>query len=160
MMEESTDLPTDVDARAGFLYEAAALRVVEYQYIRRHGKIGKKLRLFLDSIREQMGELCALHDNLLCDTPERKYQQALIEAYLLSPSLPIFSREVGELNLPPLTQQGLTEQKISTLRELVGKTEQELLYKNMIARHSVRYIETTLATINYHLQLGMRFYCD
>ncbi len=159
-MKEYADLPTDRDARAGFLYEASALRVVEYQYIRRHGKIGKAPRLFLDTIREQMGELCAIHDNLLCDTPERKYQQALIEEYLLCPSLPIFSREVGELDLPLLTQQGLTEQKIVTLRELVAKTEQELLQKNKIARHSVRDIETTLATINHHLQLGMRFYCD
>lgn len=74
MMEESTGL----DARAGFLYETAALRMMEYQYIRRHGKIGKEPRLFLDTIREQMGELCAMNDNLLYDTPERKYQQALI----------------------------------------------------------------------------------
>lgn len=107
-----------------------------------------------------MGELCAMHDNLLCDTPEGKYQQALIEEYVLSSSLPIFSREVTGLNLPQLTQNGLTEQKIVTLRELVAKTEQELLQRNKIARHSVRSIETTLATINHHLQLGMRFYCD
>ena len=158
-MEESIYLPTDIDARAGFLYEAAALRVVEYQYIRRHGKIGKEPGLFLDSIREQMGKLCDMHDNLLCDTPERKYQQALIEAYLLSPSLPIFSQQVGELNFPELTRQGLTEHKILTLGQLVCKTEQELLQRNKIARRSVRGIETTLATINHHLHLGMTFYC-
>lgn len=149
---------TFLDARAGFLYEATALRIVEYQYIHKHGKIGKGPQLFLDTIREQMGELCARNDNLLCETPERKYQQALIEEYLLSPLLPIFSLEVGGLDLPQLTQQGLTEQKIVTLRELVGKTEPGLLHQNKIARHSVAHIKNTLATINPYLQLGMRFY--
>ena len=105
-----------------------------------------------------MGELCTINDNLLCDTPERKYQQALIEEYLLSPLLPIFSREVRGFDLPQLTQQGLAEQKIVTLRELVDKTEQELLLKNKIARHSVVHIKNTLERINFHLQLGMRFY--
>lgn len=175
-MPQLIQLDTGITADAlGLITEATALRMLEYNYLQtirvldqtygRHQVYQQERirgshaeRQFLDATRERMGYICKKYENLAQHSPEFQYRKALIEEYLLSSGLAIFSTEIVDLGLPIRIENRLAKEGIMNLGDLVAITEKTLLQQHKHSQNNLGQIRKALFSRNKYMQLGMPFF--